>query len=130
VVSDHAGMHRWTPVISKVQLDCGQAAVPGGEGTLRYCLTPAGLTIQEKIVAWQPPTLYGYSVRNFQTLLPNHLGLITSEPDGSGGAILTWRTYFHSSRIGGPMARMALNVVLPNLVGNLVKHFGGEMIAA
>jgi carbon monoxide dehydrogenase subunit G len=130
IVSDHAGLHKWTPFISKVQLNCDDAATPGGEGTLRYCKTPAGLTLHEKIVAWNPPHMYGYRIRNFQTLLPSHFGLVTVEPDGDGKALLTWRTYFESKMVGGMMARAMLNVVLPNLIGNLVKHFDGEMLSA
>ena len=132
IVSDHGSLHRFTKTIKHVEIDNSQAdsETEVGIGTMRYCHTPARLTIQETIVCWQPPLMYGYMIRNFQTLLPDHLGLVVTEPTEDGNTLLTWRTYFYGKMVGGGFARITLGVILPDLVGNIAKHFGGHLLTA
>lgn len=129
VVSDHEGMSEFTFSISKVQIDETDSKTPCGEGTKRYCQTPVKFIIQEKIVCWQPPRMYGYAIQNCTAIMPNHLGLVQVEPVTDDTCILAWRTYFRGRLIGGVFARATLNTILPNLVENMATHFGGKLLS-
>lgn len=132
VVSDHASLHKFTMSISNIDIDNSNSDAQNacGVGTLRFCHTPLKMTINEKIVCWEPPFMYGYQIRNFQMILPNHLGLVLTEPTTDGHTLLTWRTYFDGKIVGGRFARVSLGIILPDLVSNLVKHFGGRLVSA
>ena len=130
VVSDHASLHKFTKTIRHVEIDNSQTTTQNGcdVGTLRFCHTPARLTIQESIVCWQPPVMYGYKIKNFQLVLPNHLGLVLTEPIIDGHTLLTWRTYFDGKLVGGHFARITLGIILPDMVGNIANHFNGRLL--
>ena len=130
-VSDHASLHKFTRTIQHIDIDNSNTAVRQGcdIGTLRYCHTPLRMTIQETIVCWQPPLMYGYQIKNFQKVLPDHLGLVLTEPMGDSKTLLTWRTYFNGRMVGGYFARATLGLILPDLVNNLVAHFGGRVMS-
>ncbi len=130
VVSDHASLHQFTLTISRVDVDNSLVQLPDevGVGTMRYCHTPAGLTLHESIVTWQPPVMYGYMIRNFQMILPHHLGIILTEPTEKGKTLLSWNTYFDGRLIGGTFARITLGIILPDMVKNMAKHFDGQVI--
>lgn len=132
VVSDHASLHKFTRSIHHIEIDNSNTTHDDvcGLGTLRYCHTPLRMTINEKIVCWDPPLVYGYQIRNFQTILPNHLGLVLTEPINDGHTLLTWRTYFDGVMVGGQFAKVSLGIILPDLVSNIVKHFGGRIVTA
>ena len=132
VVSDHASLHKFTKTIKHIDIDNAQSKSQNcvDVGTLRFCRTPAMLTIQESIACWQPPLMYGYMIRNFQTILPNHLGMVLTEPIANGHTLLTWRTYFNGKLIGGRFATLSLGIILPDLVGNIAKHFNGRSLTA
>ncbi|MEO1444071.1 MAG: SRPBCC family protein, partial [Chloroflexota bacterium] len=117
VVSDHGALHKFTGTITHIDVDHTNTATGKecGVGTLRYCHTPLRMTIQESIVCWEPSMMYGYRIRNFQSLLPDHLGIVTTEPATNDTTLLTWRTYFHSKRVGGHFARVSLGVILPDM---------------
>jgi len=128
LVSNHEGMAEFTISISKVEFDDSEAKSPCGEGTKRFCRTPVKFIIEEKIVCWQSPRMYGYSIQNCTLILPNHLGLVQLEPVTDETCILIWRTYFDGRRVGGVFARTALNTILPNLVHNMASHFNGKSL--
>lgn len=128
LVSNHEGMAEFTYSISKVNFDDSQAKSPCGEGTKRFCRTPVKFIIEEKIVCWQPPRMYGYSVQNCTLILPNHLGLVQIEPVTDNTCVLIWRTYFDGRKVGGVFARTALNTILPNMVYNMASHFDGKLL--
>lgn len=129
VVSDHASLHKYTLSIKRIEvLNINPDDDTVGVGTLRSCYTPAGLTLRERIVCWQPGLMYGYVIDNFPVILPNHLSLVLTEPTCNGHTLLTWQTYFAGRMIGGTFARTTLGIVLPDLVKNLVKHFSGHVL--
>lgn len=132
VVSNHATLHKFTKTITHIDIDNSVSIVQNtcDVGTLRYCHTPLRMIINEKIVWWEFPFIYGYQILNFQTILPDHLGLVLTEPTVDGHTLLTWRTYFGGKMISERFARISLGIILPDLVGNITKHFGGRAVSA
>ena len=128
LVSDHEGMAQYTFSLAKVSFDDSKAKTPCGEGTKRFCSTPVGFVIEEKIVCWQPPKMYGYAVLNVESVLPNHLGVVQIEALDDKRTLLMWRTYFHGRLVGGIFARAALGAVLPDMVANFAKQFQGKVL--
>lgn len=129
LVSDHEGMADLSFTISKVTLDESKSETPCGKGTKRFCRTPVRFVLEEEIVCWQPPEMYGYKVLNCEMIIPAHLGLVVIEKLSDDTSLLSWRTYFRGRMVGGLFARTTLGVVLPDLVSNIAARFNGRLLS-
>ena len=129
LVSNHEGMADLSFTIAKVTLDETEAESPCGKGTKRYCRTPVSFVLEEEIVFWKPPEMYGYKVLNCEMIIPAHLGLVVIEKISEDTSLLIWRTYFQGRIVGGLFARTTLGVVLPDLVSNIAKRFNGKLLS-
>lgn len=130
LVSDHEGMADLSFTISKITLDESKSETPCGKGTKRFCRTPVRFMLEEEIVCWQPPEMYGYKVLNCEMIIPAHLGLVVIEKLSDDTSLLIWRTYFRGRMVGGLFARTTLGVVLPDLVSNVAARFNGRLLSA
>ena len=129
LVSDHEGMADLSFTIAKVTLDESKSETPCGKGTKRFCRTPVRFVLEEEIVCWKPPEMYGYKVLNCEMIIPAHLGLVVIEKLSEDTSLLIWRTYFNGRIVGGLFARTTLGVVLPDLVSNVAARFNGRLLS-
>jgi uncharacterized protein YndB with AHSA1/START domain len=55
VIADHVGLSAWFSLIEQAQVDHSNAAVEGGDGTVRYCTVQGGTVLKETIVGFDRP---------------------------------------------------------------------------
>lgn len=118
VVADHQGMTQWMPMIKRVNLIKPDKEGTWGEGCERHCQFGTDL-LQEKIVHWDPPYGYAYSIADMH-IVKNHLGHIelTEKLDGT---LVSWTQYFEPQ--GNPIKKwMAKNIMLPQVMKKALKN--------
>lgn len=104
VVSDHAGMFKWTPFRKSV-LEKNGTHEENGVGAIR-ALYALGPPVRERITEFEPPTRLRYELVSG---LPfrDYTGEVTVEPSGTGSRISTvisFRTRIPGSQLFGPIA--------------------------
>lgn len=91
-ITDHEDMRNWPGVKSCVLVETGTPR--NGLGAVRR-ITAGGLTLDEKVVQWEPPRRYDYTI--VRGLPVEHRGTVELVPR-DGGVELRW-TVRMSSRI-------------------------------
>ena len=107
-LDDHANMGSWLG--GKVTV--AKRAEDGGVGTVhRIHLGPAHF--DEEVIERRVPSRIVYRISRGVPLLRHHRGEISVEPDGKGGARVTWNVAFESKvpGVSGPF-RSGLGFVL------------------
>ncbi|OUS28634.1 hypothetical protein A9Q99_11515 [Gammaproteobacteria bacterium 45_16_T64] len=132
-LGDHENMNQWMPFINhEIKVDHSNSRTPGKSdvGTVRIC-DFAGDKLTESILYWEEGKSYAY------TVLPgdanpalDHLGVITVEPDGKGGSLVSWRQYFEPKpwSLKGNVMPTMIGVVMNMALDNLVDEYGGEVL--
>ena len=133
-VGNHEAMTEWIPLMHRVTMDhrdSENGSHSCGVGSERVCKIGPD-EIRERIVVWKPNQCFAYRVEDDQKGVPleSGFGLLTFEPVGNTGTIMTWRIYYqpkkwHPKAVVMPaMVNMQLNGGLKNLV----KKFGGAIL--
>ncbi|MEW7292405.1 SRPBCC family protein [Aquimarina sp. 2304DJ70-9] len=118
VVADHQGMTQWMPMIKHVHLVKPDAKGTWGEGCERHCQFGNDL-LQEKIVHWDPPYGYAYSIADMH-IVKNHVGHIELM-EKMDGTLITWTQYFEPQ--GNFVKKwMAKNIMLPQVMKKALKN--------
>ncbi len=118
VVADHQGMTQWMPMIKHVNLVKPDEKGAWGEGCERHCQFGGDL-LQEKIVHWDPPYGYAYSIADMH-IVKNHVGHIELI-EKMDGTLVTWTQYFEPQ--GNFVKKwMAKNVMLPQVMKKALKN--------
>ncbi len=134
-VGNHEEMSDWLPMLHRVTVDHSNSQngpQTCGVGSERLCeLGPDH--IRERIVVWEPDRMFAYRVLDGQKGLPidGGFGLLTFEPAGSRSTMMTWRIYYSPKKWNPKAAVMPqmVNLQLNGGLKNLVKRFGGEIVA-
>jgi hypothetical protein len=125
VIADHGGLSAWLPLIEQVQVDHSNAAVEGGDGTVRSCTLQGGAILQETIIGFDPPHMYGYTIADGNAFgVQNHLGVVSLAADDRGNTILTWQQYFDHPE--ADMAAQQYSAAHDLGIQGLIARFGGE----
>lgn len=90
--TDHRGWTRWAR-LGRVTLAREGQPTPDGVGCIR-AITTLGFTVQEEILAFEPPRRMVYSLIRGAVPLRNHQGEVLFEPLPGGGTRVTWRCQF------------------------------------
>ena len=132
-VSDHSKVHQWVPMI-KCSLLNQFHSVGGngdGDGSVQICHIGSNY-FTEKIVHWNPPHCYAYSIINGKLPLIDHLGVFTVDYDRHdhlGGSIVTWRQYFNVEDFSKSLiVFVMMEIMMKTAFNNLISEFGGENI--
>lgn len=91
VLSDHERMSEWTSLVRRVRLLAEGSPDRNGKGALRLMEAP-GQSIEEEIVAWDPPRSYEYALRKGAPVR-NHHGRLGVTPQ-SDGCEVRWTVEF------------------------------------
>ena len=132
-VSDHTNLHQWIPMIEGCFLNYSQAENrnEAGVGLVRICKFGSDFT-EERIVHWDPPHIYAFSIINDSLPISDHLGLFTVEwdrHDRLGGSFVTWHQYFNTKNSSkGLMMSVKIGMNMNKALKNLIDEFGGEML--
>ncbi len=118
IVSDHEGMTGWMPMISKVELVQPNAEQKWEEGSERHCQFGPDL-LQERIVYWNPPYAYAYSIADMH-IVKDHIGVFQLAEKNNGTQV-TWIQYFNPNGIA-PKRWMAKKVMLPFVMKKALKN--------
>jgi uncharacterized protein YndB with AHSA1/START domain len=125
IIADHGGLSAWFPLIEQVQVDHHNAAVEGGDGTIRSCTLQGGAVLHETIMGYDPPHMYGYSIADGNAFgVQNHLGVVSLAADDAGNTILTWHQYFDHPE-ADTVAQQVSGMLDAGIEG-LIARFGGE----
>lgn len=130
VVSDHATLDSWLPLVNRVNLNRGHADVRNGVGTIRYVHTSFA-TLREYVIAYDPPRLLAYSIEQ-HTLIIDHVSIVYLETERYGGTYLTWQHYFRTAAlpfITAPLVGLGLYMSVTGALQNLIRRFEGRLIA-
>jgi hypothetical protein len=95
-ISDHASTHTWVHPARVRLLSPGQPEA-NGAGAMREVSFPGKRlwsTIQERVVAYDPPRSFSYTVTRGMPGLRDHLGTLTVEPLSPARSRLTWHVDF------------------------------------
>jgi uncharacterized protein YndB with AHSA1/START domain len=92
--TDHRGWSRWAR-IGRVTLAREGQPTPDGVGCIR-AITTLGVTIQEEVLAFEPPRRMTYTLIRGAVPIRNHQGEVRFEPLPGGRTHVTWRCQFDS----------------------------------
>lgn len=119
IVARHEDWPDWFPLLQSIKVDHSASANPGatGVGTRRLCRLRLIGELDERIVAWDPPRTYRYSVNSPRTPFTRHTAELRVVPVGADRAALVWTAWFEHRRwMGVPAAawcsRAALAVLM------------------
>ena len=131
VISDHAALEHWFPLVDTVNLNRSHAEVRDGVGTIVYVFFGI-LTIRQYVIAYDPPHLLAYSIEQ-NSLLIDHMAVIYLEAERYGGTNIVWRHYFRTSIlpfISTPLAALALRGLYWLAMDHLIRIFEGKHLSA
>ena len=118
-VSDHAATHTWV-LLARVRLLEQGTPPPNGVGGIRQVSFPSKRlwsTIDERIVAFDPPRTFAYEIIRGMPGLRGHRGTLTVDAIDATRSRLTWHIDFEFSRlhpfgwIAGPFTRTFRGVI-------------------
>ena len=103
-----------------------------GKGVIRW-VKLMGKEIREEFMEYDPPNMHFYRIEpeksEFKFRFKNHIGVVTVEPDGGEGSILTWRIYYdYILRHLSPKTKTMLNIGISGGLDGLVKTHGGTRL--
>ena len=103
-----------------------------GKGVIRW-VKLMGKEIREEFLEYNPPNMHFYRIEpeksEFKFRFKNHIGVVTVEPDGGEGSILTWRIYYdYILRPLSPKTKTMLNIGISGGLDGLVKTHGGTRL--
>lgn len=130
IISDHAHLDRWLPLVNRIYLNRGHADVRNGVGTTRY-LHATLFSLREYIIAFDPPHLLAYSIEQ-HALVIDHVSVMYLEPERYGGTYLIWRHYFRASvlpLVTEPAVSLGLYLMMTGALMNLARRFDGRLIS-
>jgi hypothetical protein len=119
IVARHEAWPEWFPLLRSIEVDHSASASPGttGVGTRRLCRLRLIGELDERIVAWDPPRTYRYSVNSPRSPFARHTAELRVVPMDADRATLIWTAWFEHRRwMGVPVAawcsRAALAVLM------------------
>ena len=117
----------WLPFAKRAKSDDSKADVPSGVGSVRMIYAVGNKPTCERVVHYQPSSLYAYSARDADLFgaFTKHLGVISVEPHHVSGAVITWLAYGQPTRFA-PLHYAGLRIfahVLRKGISNLEKRF-------
>ena len=119
-ITDHEAMRDWPGIGGCVLIQTGEPR--NGLGAVRR-VKAGGLTLDEEVVQWAPPTRYEYTI--IRGLPVEHRGAVTlSEVDG--GTEVRWAVTM-SSRV--PLLAVTVGAFLQNGLGRALRHFARKTAA-
>ena len=82
---------------------------------------------------YDPPYMHFYRIdpakSTFKFRLKNHVAVVTVEPGGEDGSIVTWRIHYdYTVRLLSPLKKPIFNTVIPKGLDSLVKTHGGTRL--
>jgi hypothetical protein len=95
-IAAHERTHTWV-LLARVRILTPGVPPPNGLGTVREVAFPGRrlwTTIQERIVAWDPPRSFSYTIIKGMPGIRDHLGTLSVEPLGEARSRLTWHIDF------------------------------------
>ena len=92
--TDHRGWTHWAR-IGRVTLAREGQPTPDGAGCIR-AITTLGFTVQEEVLAFEPPGRMAYALIRGAVPIRNHQGEVVFEPLPGGRTRVTWRCRFDS----------------------------------
>jgi hypothetical protein len=113
-ITDHESMRDW-PGISRCEL-IARGDPKNGLGAIRR-ITAGGLTLDEKVVTWEPPHRYEYTI--VRGLPVDHLGTVTLT-EQRGGVDVEWSVSL-KSRV--PFIAELTGAALRLGLGRALRHF-------
>jgi uncharacterized protein YndB with AHSA1/START domain len=114
-LSDHVGMSEWGPVT--VTMDKLGTADPNGVGAIRRIASAGpGPDIDEEVVTFEAPTLFGYKALS-GTPFPGYAGEVRLTPAGTGTHI----NYTVSTTASFPLVKAPLAVICQVLLRLLAR---------
>jgi hypothetical protein len=114
-ITDHEGMARW-PGVKRAQLIIEGSPTKNGLGAVRR-ITAGGLTLDEKVVQWEPPARYDYMI--VRGLPVDHRGTVQLYAR-EGGVDVEW-TIDLRGRV--PLVAEAVAIALRAGLGRALRHF-------
>jgi uncharacterized protein YndB with AHSA1/START domain len=121
-ISDHCGMHRWLVPGAKIRLDPEGKPDRNGVGAVRI-IERAGFSAHERIVSFEPPHRFSYTVLS-GIPIRNHLGTVSlSEVDGATN--IDWTIRFDPKV---PASGRILALFVRIIIGRGLKRFA-ELLA-
>ena len=129
VISNHTKLDEWMPLVNQVNLNRRHADVRDGAGTIRY-LHIGPFTIQEYVIAFDPPRLMAYSIEQ-HPLIVDHVSVVYLMPERYGGTYLEWQHYFRTNALAsvtGPAASLGLRLIYAGALRRLIARFDGKMV--
>jgi uncharacterized protein YndB with AHSA1/START domain len=129
VISDHANVDTWMPLVTQVNVSRGHADVRDGVGTIRYLHAGFWYSLRQYVIASHPPRLLAYSIEQ-DPFITHHMSVMYLEAERYGGTLLYWQHYFHMSlmpSITVPLVSILFDQSCAWALRNLIGYFGGEM---
>jgi hypothetical protein len=119
IIAWHEAWPEWFPLLRSIEVDHSASASPSatGVGTRRLCRLRLIGELDERIVAWDPPRTYRYSVNSPRSPFARHTAELRVVPMDADRATLIWTAWFEHRRwMGVPVAawcsRAALAVLM------------------
>lgn len=95
-----------------------------GEPEARFCTVSGMGQVKESIVWYDEDLGYAYSADAPGLPMKDHLGIALVKPDGKGGSIITWDSYFNWK---GMLKPVMMKLMFPGMMKSLGKGLQGDL---